>query len=103
MALRESDLRVEMLVRAFAQLRPTPLLTATADASAFFFTEDVNGQRRSFVGAATLGYDFLPRWRALVTGIGSVTPFAERSFEGMVKVAYRLTTQVRQVTGQVTP
>ena len=91
------------LARAFAQVRATPLLTATADASAFFLREDVNGQRRSFVGAATVGYDFLPRWRALVTGIGSVTPFAERSFEGMVKVAYRLTTQVRQVTPQVTP
>lgn len=86
------------MARAFAQLRATPVLIATADASAFFFTEDVNGHRRSFVGAATLGYDFLPRWRALVSGIASVTPFAERSFEGMVKVAYRLTTQVRKVT-----
>jgi hypothetical protein len=85
------------LARAFTVVRVAPLLTATADASSFFFDADVNGQRRSFVGAATLAYDFRPRWRAVVTGIGSVTPFAERRFEGMARIVYQMTTQVRQV------
>lgn len=85
------------LARAFAILRVTPRLVGTADASAFFFDADVNGQRQSFVGAATLAYDFRPEWRALVTGIGSVTPFAERRFEGMAKIVYQLTAKVRQV------
>lgn len=85
------------MARAFTLVRPTPRLLGTLDASAFFFDADVNGQRRSFVGAATLAYDFRPEWRAIVTGIGSVTPFAERRFEGMAKVVYQVTAKVRQV------
>ena len=37
--------------------------------------------------------DVAPRVR-----VGSVTPFAERRFEGMAKLVYQLTTRVRQVT-----
>jgi len=85
------------MARAFTLVRPAPRLLGTVDATAFFFDADVNGQRRSFVGAATLAYDFRPEWRALVTGIGSVTPFVERRFEGMAKIVYRLTAKVRQV------
>jgi len=49
------------------------------------------------VAAATLAYDVRPGWRALLSGIGSVTPFAERRFEGMAKLVYELTARVRQV------
>ena len=70
---------------------------ATADAAIYFFDADVNGERRSYIAAATLAWSFLPRWRAVVTGIGSVTPFAERRFEGMAKLVYQLTTEVRRV------
>jgi hypothetical protein len=83
--------------RAFAQVRISPRVVTTFDASAFFFDVDVNGQDRSYVAAATLAYDFRPGWRGVVTGIGSSTPFVERSFEGMAKVVYQSTTQVRQV------
>src|SRR6266700_4304685 len=86
-----------LMARAFTLVRIDPRLTGTLDASAFFFDADVNGQRRSYVGAATLAYDLPAGWRAMVTGIGSVTPFAERSFEGMAKLVYQMTTQVRQV------
>jgi hypothetical protein len=85
-----------MMGRAFSIVRVSPLVLATLDASAFVFDADVNGQRRSFVGAATLGYDFRPRWRAVVTGVGSVTPFVERRFEGMAKLVYQLTTDVHR-------
>ena len=95
------------MMRAFTLLRVAPRLATTLDASSFFFDADVNGHRQSFVAAATLAYDFRPGWRALITGIGSVTPFAERRFEGMAKLVYQLTTQVHQavhqVTAQVTP
>jgi hypothetical protein len=86
------------MARAFVLMRVVPAIVTTLDASSFFFDADVNGQRRSFVGAATLAYDVRPGWRAVVTGIGSVTPFAERRFEGMAKLVYQLTTRVRQVT-----
>jgi hypothetical protein len=85
------------LARAFAQARVTPRVVTTLDASTFFFDADVNGRRASYVAAATAGYDFRRGWRAVVTGIGSVTPFAERRFEAMAKVVYQMTTQVRQV------
>jgi hypothetical protein len=85
------------MARAFTSMRLAPPLITTLDVSAFFFDADVNGRRQSFVGAATLAYEFRPAWRAVVTGIASVTPFAERRFEGMAKVVYQLTRQVRQV------
>jgi hypothetical protein len=84
--------------RAFATLPLSPLVLATLDANAFFFDADVNGQRRSYVAAAALAYDFSPGWRAVATGIGSVTPFAERRFEGMGKLVYQFTVQARQVS-----
>ena len=92
-----------LMARAFTVVRVEPRVTGTLDASAFFFDADVNGQRQSYVGAATLAYDLRPGWRAVVTGLTSVTPFAERNFEGMAKLVYQMTTQVRQVTGQVKP
>ncbi len=87
-----------LMARAFTVVRVEPRVTGTLDASAFFFDADVNGQRRSYVAAATLAYDLRPGWRAVVTGLTSVTPFAERNFEGMAKLVYQMTTHVRQVT-----
>jgi len=85
------------MARAFTLVRPAPRLVTTLDASAFFFDADVNGHRQSFVAAATAGYEVHPAWRAVVTGIASVTPFAERSLEVMAKLVYQLNRQVRQV------
>jgi hypothetical protein len=84
--------------RAFSTLQLSPLLLATLDASAFLFDTDINGQRRSYVGAGALAYDFSPGWRAVATGIGSVTPFAERRLEGMAKLVYQFTVRARQVS-----
>jgi hypothetical protein len=93
------------LARAFTLVKVTPEVMATLDASTFFFDADVNGHRQSFVGAATLAYAFWPGWRAAVSGIGSVTPFAERRFEGIAKLVYQGRAQIRQVIaqGQVAP
>ena len=82
--------------RAFGIWRVRWNMSAIGDASAFFYRADVNGQRESFVGAATLVYDFDARWRALVTGIASVTPFATQSYEGMAKLVYQATTRIRE-------
>ena len=83
------------LARAFAQVRASPTIVTTLDASAFFFDADVNGQRQSYVGAATVAYDLHRGWRALVSGIASVTPFAERNLEGMAKLVYQTGTPTR--------
>src|SRR5581483_8114935 len=45
------------MARAFGIWRLRWNMSAIGDASAFFYREDVNGQRQSFVGAATLVYD----------------------------------------------
>jgi hypothetical protein len=88
--------------RAFGVLRVVPAVVATADLGTYFFDGAVNGARRSYSGAATVAWTFRPRWRAVVTGIGSVTPFAERRFEGMAKLVYQLSTEVHKVVA-VTP
>jgi hypothetical protein len=91
------------MARAFTLVRVRPQVICTLDASSFFFDADVNGQRQSFVGAATVAYDLRPGWRAAATGVGSVTPFAERRFEGMVKLLYQATTTVRRETKGTAP
>jgi hypothetical protein len=91
------------LARAFALVPVASRVVTTLDASAFFFDADVNGERRSYVGAATVAYAFRPGWRALVSGIGSVTPFAERRFEGMAKLVYQASVQTRHAAGKATP
>ena len=86
-----------VMARAFTFVALAPRAFATADVSSFFLETKVNGEARSYTAAGTLAYDFHPDWRVAVTGIGSVTPFAERRFEGMAKVIYRFTTHVKQV------
>jgi hypothetical protein len=78
------------MARAFGSLRATPAVVATLDASTFFFDASVNGVGYSYAGVATVGYAFRPRWRAVATGIASVTPFAERRFEVLAKLVYDL-------------
>jgi hypothetical protein len=86
-----------LMGRAFAFVALAPGAFAAADVSSFFLDTKVNDQSRSYTAAGTLAYDFRPDWRVAVTGIGSVTPFAERRFEGMAKVIYRFTTHVKEV------
>jgi hypothetical protein len=88
--------------RAFSALRVAPAVLATAEAAIYFFDGEVNGERRSYTGAATVAWDFRPGWRAVLTGVGSLTPFAERSFEGIARLVYQLRTDFRKVVA-VTP
>jgi hypothetical protein len=86
-----------LMIRGFAQARVMPRVLASLDASTFFFDADINGQRHSFIAAGTLAWDIRPSWRAVVTSIGSVTPFAERRLEGLLKVVYQFETKIRRV------
>jgi hypothetical protein len=83
--------------RLFGIHRLLPTLVLTLDLDAYHLEQAVNGQTFSLTGAATLGWDFHPGWRAVVTGIGDVTPYVERRFEGMVKLVYNHVFRVRQV------
>jgi hypothetical protein len=82
--------------RAFAVHRFVPRLVATLDLDAYFLREVVNGQDTSFTAAATIGWDFLPGWRGVVTGITGETPLLAWRFEAMAKVVYNFSVHVKE-------
>jgi hypothetical protein len=63
----------------------------------YFFDRRVNGQSTAIAGTVTLAYEFARGWRAAVAGTAGSTPFLERQFELMAKVAYEQTYAVREV------
>jgi hypothetical protein len=83
--------------RAFAAKRFGKKVTATLDGDLYVLRDTINGQTRSFTGAASLGWDFAPGWRGVVTGIAGVTPIVESRFEGLAKLVYNFDYHVREV------
>lgn len=83
--------------RLFVIERILPGLTLTLDADAYRLEEPVNGQTFSFTGAATLGWDFRPGWRVVVSGVGDVTPFVAQRFECLAKLVYNFAVRVHEV------
>ncbi|HEX9103084.1 MAG TPA: hypothetical protein VF997_12820, partial [Polyangia bacterium] len=83
--------------RLYAISRLTQTLIATVDVDLYGLEQPINGQTLSFTGAATLGWDFAPRWRAVATVIADATPQVDRRFEGMVKLVYNAVYRIRQV------
>jgi hypothetical protein len=85
-------------LRAFAFTRPLPSLFVTLDADTYRLDRPLNGQRLSFTGAATVGYEIGRGFRAVVSLVGDTTPLLESRFEGMVKIAWNSTVFYRQVS-----
>ena len=81
--------------RLYAISRLTPAMVATVDVDLYELERPINGQTLSFTGAATLGWDFAPRWRAVVAAIADSTPQVDRRFECMAKLVYNATYRVR--------
>jgi hypothetical protein len=81
--------------RLYAISRLTQTMVATVDFDLYQLEQPINGQTLSFTGAATLGWDFSPRWRAVVTAIADATPQVDRRFEGMVKLVYNAVYRVQ--------
>jgi hypothetical protein len=77
-----------LMARLFGVQRIAQKLSAIVDASLFQFDYDLNGYPRSLSASATLGWDFLPAWRAVVTGVVSETPFGIHQLETLVRVTY---------------
>jgi hypothetical protein len=74
--------------RLFALWRLGHGLTASVDADAYLFDQPINGESFSFVGAASLGWDFKPAWRILASGAAHTTPFQIGGWEAVLKLAY---------------
>jgi len=83
--------------RVFAMQRLWRTLTLTLDADAYRLEQAINGQTFSFTGAGTLGWEFKPGWRAVVSAVGDVTPFVQSRFECMAKIGYNHTFRVHEV------
>lgn len=83
--------------RAFGVRRLSPAFLATLDADATWLRDALNDQRASLTVAGTLGWDFRPGWRAVVTGIAGTTPLVASRFEAMAKVVYNLDVHMRVV------
>ncbi len=84
--------------RAFATQRLPGRLTVTVDGDAYFLTQAINGQTYSLTAAGTLGWDFGPGWRTVVTGIADVTPFVEHRVEFLAKLIYNYSYHFHEVS-----
>src|SRR5262249_33819227 len=74
-----------------------PEVVFTLDFDAYHLEQPINGQSYSLTGAATVGWDFHPGWRAVLSGVGDVTPFVEQRFEVMAKLVYNWVYRVHRV------
>jgi hypothetical protein len=77
-----------LMGRVFGVQRFSTKLSAMLDASYFHFDNALNGYPRSISASGSIGWDFLPSWRAVVTGVISETPFASHQIETLAKVVY---------------
>jgi hypothetical protein len=77
-----------LMARAFGVERLTTTLSAIIDVSYYHFDNDLNGYPRSVSASGSIGWDFAPSWRAVVTGVLSETPFASHQVETLAKLVY---------------
>jgi hypothetical protein len=83
--------------RLFAIQRLSTRLVVTADVDAYGLEQPINGQSFSVTGAATLGWDLSPHWRAVVAAIADSTPLVQARFECMAKLVWNQTFRIHQV------
>ena len=83
--------------RLFAIQRMLPTVVFTLDLDVYRLEQPLNWQSNSLSGAATVGWDFHPGWRVVLSGVGDVTPFVEQRFEVMGKLVYNWVYRVHQV------
>jgi hypothetical protein len=83
--------------RLFAIQRLAPTLVGTLDADFYSLQRLINGQRTSFTGALTLGWDFHPGWRLVLSALADETPLTQWRFEAMAKLVFNHTWRLRKV------
>ena len=82
--------------RAFGIQRVAPTLTVTLDADFFVLERPLNGQNTSFTAAGTVGWDFSPGWRLVLTGMADRTPLYAWNLEAMAKLVFNHSWRVRR-------
>jgi hypothetical protein len=87
-----------LMGRAFGWQVVTTKIRVVADFDVYDLDQPLNGQNRSFFGSGSLVYDVAPAWRAVLTGMDNVTPYATHQIEGLLKIVYDGGHVVREVT-----
>ena len=72
-------------------------LTGTLDLYGYFFRNAINGQDRALTATATIGYEIMHGWRALIAGTAGTTAYLSSQFDLMVKLVYDQTYSLREV------
>jgi hypothetical protein len=73
-------------------------VTATLEGDVVWLDPRINGEDLSLTFAGTVGWDFQPGWKALVSALTGQTPLLEWRFEAMAKLVYSFNYQARKVT-----
>ena len=87
-----------LMGRAFGWQTITTKIRVVADFDVYDLDQPLNGQDRSFFGSGSLVYDVAPAWRAVLTGMDNVTPYATHQIQGLLKIIYDGGRVVREVT-----
>ncbi len=82
--------------RVFAMQRVVPTLSVTLDADFFVLDHALNGQTTSVTAAGTVGWDFSPGWKLVLSGLADRTPLVAWRFEAMAKLVFNHTWRVRR-------
>lgn len=84
-----------VLGRVFATHRITEQLFVAGDADVYFLDAPINGETTSVAASASVGWRFLPGWRATVSGVAGADPTFARRFELLARVGYQFATTSR--------
>jgi hypothetical protein len=82
--------------RLYAVQRLPRGLVATLDLDSYILARPINGRSFSFTSAVTLGWDFAPRWRAVMSAVADTTPLVQRNFELLAKLVFNATWRLRR-------
>ncbi len=75
----------------------SPAFLATLGLDTYFLDHPINGQGYSFTANSSIGYDFGKGFRLVVSGMADVTPFVERRFEFVTRLAYNTVRRFHEV------
>jgi hypothetical protein len=84
--------------RLWATRRFGTAVAVSLDGDATFLHPGINGQDQSLTLAGTVGWDFMPGWKAQATALVGRTPLVESRFEAMAKLVYSFNYHVQKVT-----
>jgi hypothetical protein len=83
--------------RIYGRQRFGSEVTATLDCDVVWLDPAINGQDVSLTVAGTVGWDFSPGWKALVSALTGQTPLVEWRFEAMAKLVYNFEYRAQKV------